>query len=99
MLEVLPDRYRDLIAELAALYMVVEASPAPDWARQKRRKPEIERTRPVARELWPPDGLVPDDVGTEQAVADLRRAQERKGQRLSSHTTIKRVIGRVKEES
>jgi hypothetical protein len=80
-------------------YLRISSDDVISSGKRERRKTEQERTRPVACELWPPDGLVPDDVGTEQAVADLRYAQKLKGERFSSPTTIKRVIGRVKEES
>jgi hypothetical protein len=72
----------------------------PAMPARERRKWQQERVRPVACELYPPDGLAPDNVRTKEAVADVQRAQEAKGQTASSPTTIKRAIGRAdKEES
>jgi hypothetical protein len=74
------------------------ARPARGRERQPRVKREQERVRPVARELFPPDGLAPDHVRTGEAIEAVQDKQQEKGHKISSSTTIKRVIGRAKEE-
>jgi hypothetical protein len=99
MLEVVPDRYHDLIVELAARYMVVEKrQPSPRAPVQLRKPGKLARL--ALCELYKPDGLPPDHIDNPEIVQDVCASLKVKGVKeteMPSRNTVLRAAGRLQK--